>query len=247
MTQEKNLKKNSLRKFLYEGKAKIIYQSEKEDEVEIHFKNTATAFNGQKKEEIPKKGKINQAISVYVFKELERYGISSHFVRALDERTILARKLEIIPLEVVVRNRVAGSLAKRTGCSQGTEIEPAIVEFYYKDDSLGDPLLNEDHIRFLGLAEMKELKEIRDKALRINSALKEIFSNIDLILVDFKLEFGRSKGEIVLGDEITPDTCRLWDRESHKILDKDRFRKGMDQFMESYEEILRRLSSLKNP
>ena len=222
-------------------KAKIIYQSIEEDQVKIQFKDTATAFNGKKKEEIPQKGKINRAISVHLFQELEKEGIPSHFIRVLDEQSILAHRLLIIPLEVVVRNLVAGSLSKRTGLKTGSKIEPAIVEFYYKDDSLGDPLLNEDHIRFLGLASQKELKEIQKQALQTNIALKAIFSRVDLILVDFKLEFGRSKGNILLGDEITPDTCRLWDRKTHKILDKDRFRKGMDQFMESYEEILHRL------
>lgn len=232
-------------KLLYEGKAKQIFESDSADKIIVRFTDNATAFNGKKKEELREKGVLNNAITNILFKELEKRGVETHLVEVINDREVVAKKVDIIPLEVVGRNIVAGSLAKRTGLTEGTEIKGGIVEFYYKNDDLGDPLLNKDHIFLLNLASEDELQILEQSARKINDILVEIFKSIGLKLVDFKLEFGKYQDRIILADEISPDTCRLWDIESNKIMDKDRFRKDMGEVTSAYEEVLERLKTLK--
>ncbi|MDH4127727.1 MAG: phosphoribosylaminoimidazolesuccinocarboxamide synthase [Spirochaetota bacterium] len=233
------------RALIYEGKAKQVFETDNPDCVIIRFKDTATAFDGKKREEINDKGFLNNAISSILMKFLESKGVATHFIEKLNDREILARKIKIYPLEVVLRNVIAGSLAKRTGLKEGMEIEEGILEYYYKDDKLGDPLINKDHIRLLKLAKESELTRIEEEAHQINQYLIDIFKEIGLILVDFKLEFGCFKGNIVLGDEISPDTCRLWDITTKKVLDKDRFRKDLGDVTEAYREVYDRLQNYK--
>lgn len=227
---------------LYEGKAKRLYQTELEDVLFVEYKNSATAFNGEKKAEIEGKGILNNRISTIIFERLKENGIDSHFVKRISEHEQLVRKVDIIPIEVVVRNIAAGSLAKRLGVDEGTPLKRTIVEFYYKDDALGDPLINNDHIDILGIASKEEVEKIYELGLQVNNVLKAIFSEIGVQLVDFKLEFGRdTKGEVLLADEISPDTCRLWDAVTNQKLDKDVFRRDLGSLTQSYEIILARL------
>ena len=228
---------------LYEGKAKRVYETSDPDLLWIEYKDSATAFDGKKKAEIAGKGRLNNLISSIVFTKLQERGIASHFVRQLSETEQLVKKVEIIPLEVVVRAYAAGSISKRLGIPEGTELPRPIVEFYYKNDALGDPLLTEDHIEILGLASKAEVELLKAKALEVNQVLSELFRQLGIKLVDFKLEFGRdSQGNIVLADEISPDTCRLWDLETGERLDKDVFRRDLGSLTEAYEAILARLS-----
>ncbi len=230
---------------LYEGKAKRIYASDHPDQVVMEFKDDATALNGQKRATIEDKGIINRAFTARVFRYLEEQRIPTHLLAEIDQRRLLVRRLTMIGLEVVVRNRVAGSLAARTGLAEGTVLDRPIVEFYLKDDALGDPLLNDDHIRVLGIADEETVLRLRQMAIRINRVLQEFLAARAMILVDFKLEFGRPPGGegegIVLADEITPDTCRLWDRTTLEKLDKDRFRRDMGGVIEGYREAWRRV------
>lgn len=227
---------------LYEGKAKIVYATEDPKEVLIFYKDDATAFNGLKKDTIKGKGRYNLAISKIFFDHLAQNGIKTHMVDVIDELTMRTKKTEIIKVEVVVRNIAAGSLCKRLGLPEGLELKKPILEFYYKDDALGDPLVNEYHIETLGVATKEELSEIATQALKINQLLQEFLKKRDLLLVDYKLEFGRFEGEILLSDEISPDTCRFWDKNTRKKLDKDRFRQDLGQITEAYDEVLKRLS-----
>jgi len=229
------------REKLYEGKAKIIYATDDPDLIIQYFKDDATAFNAAKKGTIRSKGILNNRISETLFTYLEKNGIPTHFVRRINEREMLNRKLDIIKVEVVARNIVAGSLAKRLGLDEGTLLENPIVEYYYKDDELGDPMINMDHIRSLALASDEAMARIREQALKVNGLLKDYFDKIDIDLVDFKLEFGLHKGEILLGDEICPDTCRLWDKTTHDKMDKDRFRQDLGKIEEAYLEVCRRV------
>jgi len=227
---------------LYEGKAKRLYQTEQEDILFVEYKNSATAFNGEKKAEIDGKGILNNRITTVIFEKLKTLGIDSHFVERISDNEQLVRKVEIIPIEVVVRNIAAGSLAKRLGFEEGTPLNRTIVEFYYKDDALGDPLINNDHIDILGIATKEEVETLYELGLKVNSVLQPIFEEVGVILVDFKLEFGRDKdGNVLLADEISPDTCRLWDAETKQKLDKDVFRRDLGSLTESYEIILARL------
>lgn len=227
---------------LYEGKAKRLYQTEQEDILFVEYKNSATAFNGEKKAEIDGKGILNNRITTVIFEKLKTLGIDSHFVERISDNEQLVRKVEIIPIEVVVRNIAAGSLAKRLGFEEGTPLNRTIVEFYYKDDALGDPLINNDHIDILGIAAKEEVETLYELGLKVNSVLQPIFEEVGVILVDFKLEFGRDKdGNVLLADEISPDTCRLWDAETKQKLDKDVFRRDLGSLTESYEIILARL------
>ena len=226
---------------LYEGKAKILYATDDPNQVIQYFKDDATAFNAQKKGSIDDKGVMNNAISEVLFQLLEKEGIPTHFVERLNEREMLVRKLEIIPVEVVLRNVIAGSLAKRFGLPEGEALSRPVLEHYYKSDPLGDPMINEFHIRALGLARDDEMKEIEKLGFRINDILKEFFDQRGIILVDFKLEFGRHQGKILLGDEICPDTCRLWEKGSLEKLDKDRFRRDLGKVEEAYQEVCRRV------
>ncbi|MGG3734050.1 phosphoribosylaminoimidazolesuccinocarboxamide synthase [Heyndrickxia coagulans] len=227
---------------VYEGKAKRLYETEDPDVLRVEYKDSATAFNGVKKAEIEGKGKLNNEISSLIFKRLADKGVKSHFIRKISEREQLVRRVEIIPLEVVVRNVVAGSLAKRLGLEEGTPAGQPVVEFYYKKDELGDPLITEDHVRLLGIASSEDLQFLRKQALVVNESLTGLFAEIGVRLVDFKLEFGRGRdGGILLADEISPDTCRLWDRVTNEKLDKDVFRRDLGSLTEVYQEILNRL------
>ena len=226
---------------LYEGKAKILYETGDPDLLIQHFKDDATAFNAAKRGTIVRKGILNNQISARVFEHLEAQGIPTHYVRTLSERDMLVRRLEIVLIEVVVRNTVAGSLAKRLGLEEGTPLQSPVLEFYYKSDALGDPMINDDHIRVLGLASPAEVQAIREQAMRINAALLQFFAKRDILLVDFKVEFGRHRGRLLLGDEITPDGCRLWDRATREKMDKDRFRRDLGRVEEAYQEVHRRV------
>lgn len=227
---------------LYEGKAKRLYQTEQEDILFVEYKNSATAFNGEKQAEIDGKGILNNRITTLIFERLKEYGIDSHFIERISDNEQLVRKVDIIPIEVVVRNIAAGSLAKRLGVEEGTPLKRTIVEFYYKDDALGDPMINNDHIDILGIATKEEVATLYELGLKVNSILQPIFEDVGVILVDFKLEFGRDKeGNVLLADEISPDTCRLWDAETKQKLDKDVFRRDLGSLIEVYEIILSRL------
>jgi phosphoribosylaminoimidazole-succinocarboxamide synthase len=226
---------------LYEGKAKKIFLTEKDDEVVQYFKDDATAFNAQKRGTILEKGAVNNKISAKIFQYLAEAGIPSHFIQQLNDREMLTRRVKIIPVEVVVRNRATGSIVKRLGLEEGLIIDPPLIEFFYKDDSLGDPLITEDHIRLLKLATPSQIAELRQQALKINGALKPFFQKIGMMLVDFKLEFGLWNGQIILADEISPDTCRFWDIQTGERMDKDRFRKDLGRIEETYQEVLKRV------
>lgn len=226
---------------IYEGKAKTLYTTEDPDLLIQYFKDDATALDGKKKGIIHEKGKINNRISSRLFRYLEKNGIKTHFVDMPDEREMVVKKMTIFPIEVVVRNIVAGSLAKRMGMEEGTPLKETILELYYKSDPLGDPMINESHVRAFGLAKKDELTQIENTALRINKILTKFFDERGLILVDFKLEFGLHKGEILLGDEITPDGCRLWDKETLEKMDKDRFRRDLGNVEEAYKMVLQKV------
>ncbi len=228
---------------LYEGKAKKIFLTEKEDEVIQYFKDDATAFNAEKRGTILEKGIVNNKISTRLFQELADAGIPSHFIQQINDREMLARRVNIILIEVVVRNRATGSIIKRLGLEEGMFIDPPLVEFFYKDDALGDPLITEDHIRLLKLATPSQVAELRNQALKINEVLLPFFQKRGMMLVDFKLEFGLWNGQIILADEISPDTCRFWDIQTGERMDKDRFRKDLGRIEETYQEVLRRVSS----
>ena len=228
---------------LYEGKAKKLFITEDPQILRVEYKDDATAFNGKKFDRLKDKGRLNNAITVFFFEHLETKDIPSHFVRKISETEQLVRRVKIIPLEVVVRNVAAGSLSKRIGWEEGKELPHPIVEFYYKDDDLGDPLLAEEHIRLLELASDEQIEELKNRGLAVNEALKSLMLSKGIRLIDFKLEFGLDqKGEILLADEISPDTCRFWDIESGKILDKDRFRRDLGGVTEAYLEIHQRLT-----
>ncbi|MCA1059786.1 phosphoribosylaminoimidazolesuccinocarboxamide synthase [Rossellomorea aquimaris] len=231
---------------LYEGKAKQIFKTNDEDVVWIQYKNSATAFNGEKKADIDGKGVLNNKISSLLFSKLAENGIQSHFIKQISEDEQLVKRVRIIPLEVVVRNVIAGSLSKRLGKEEGTPLQKPIIEFYYKDDDLGDPLITDDHIDFLEIASREERAEVREMALGVNEVLQGIFKEAGVTLVDFKLEFGKDRnGTILLGDEISPDTCRLWDAETNQKLDKDVFRRDIGSLTEVYSIILERLGGNK--
>ncbi|NYV28240.1 phosphoribosylaminoimidazolesuccinocarboxamide synthase [Streptobacillus felis] len=232
------------REFLYEGKAKQLYTTDDKDLVIVLYKDDATAGNGAKKGSIKNKGILNNDITTLIFNLLEEHGIKTHFVKKLNEREQLCQKVDIFPLEVIVRNLIAGSMAKRVGIEEGTKPVNTIFEICYKNDEYGDPLINDHHAVALGLATYDELKEIYEITAKINNLLKERLDKLGIILVDFKIEFGKnSKGEILLADEITPDTCRFWDKETGKKLDKDRFRRDLGDIEEAYMEIFERLSA----
>lgn len=226
---------------LYEGKAKKVYATENEDYVVVDYKDDATAFNGEKKGTIVGKGVINNRVSNFFFQKLEEQGIPTHFVDEISERETIVKKVEIVPLEVIIRNIAAGSFSKRYGVEEGTPLSIPTLEFSYKDDSLGDPLINEYHAKALNLATDEEIAKISEIAFKVNVFLSEYLLKIGIKLVDFKLEFGRFKGDIVLADEISPDTCRFWDKDTNKKLDKDRFRRDLGNVEDAYKEIMQRL------
>lgn len=227
---------------LYEGKAKKVYKTDVEDQYIVEYKDDATAFNGLKKGTIVDKGIMNNTISTKLFELLESKGIKTHFIKKLSDREMLVRRVEIVPLEVLVRNYAAGSLTKRYAIPEGTKMVSTVLEFCYKNDELGDPFINEYHIKAMELAKEEEVRTIEKSALKINKILTEFMKKIGIDLVDFKLEFGRTHaGEIILADEISPDTCRLWDASTHEKLDKDRFRRDMGKVEEGYMEVVRRI------
>ncbi len=234
-------------KLLYEGKAKQLFECANDDEIYVHYKNSATAFNGVKKEEFEGKGVFNNTITSLIFEYLEKEGIKTHFIKKINETDQLCKHVTIIPLEVIIRNIVAGSMAKKYGIEEGKKLIKPIFELSYKNDELNDPLINNDHAVALEIVTEEELENIRMQALKINSLLQKLYLKANLILVDFKIEFGRDKdGNIILADEISPDTCRLWDKDTNEKLDKDRFRRDLGSVMEAYEEVLRRITSAWN-
>lgn len=230
---------------LYDGKAKQLFATDDPDKVIIHYTDAATAFNNVKKATIERKGVLNNAISTILFRELRKAGIPTHYIETLNDRDQLCRRVRIIPLEVIVRNTIAGSMARRLGIEEGMQPSNVIYDICYKKDELGDPLINDHHAVALGIATYEELAEIYRMTARINEVLKDLFDRINVRLVDFKIEFGKtSEGEIVLADEVSPDSCRLWDATTGERLDKDRFRRDMGRVREAYEEILMRLKKI---
>jgi phosphoribosylaminoimidazole-succinocarboxamide synthase len=226
---------------IYEGKAKKLFTTGHPDEVLQYFKDDATAFNAQKRGTIVEKGIINNKVSERLFRLLEQNGVATHFVERKSDREMLTKKVTIVPVEVVVRNVIAGSLAKRLGLKEGEAIQPPIVEWYYKNDALGDPLIADEHVRLLKLATPEQMGEIKGLALRVNSVLQPFFAERRMVLVDFKLEFGVHNGRLILADEISPDTCRFWDQATRESMDKDRFRKDLGKIEEAYQEVLKRV------
>ncbi len=229
---------------LYEGKAKKIFKTDDENEFVVYYKDDATAFNGEKKAEIFSKGILNNKISSIIFEKLEKEGIKTHYIKNISEREMLVKKVDILLLEVIVRNITAGSFCKRLGVKEGIVLDEPIFELCYKNDEYGDPLINEDHAVAMKLATREEISYIKNETLKINEVMKKFFLDMNLKLVDFKLEFGKDKdGNIILADEISPDTCRLWDKDTNEKLDKDRFRRDLGDLVKAYEEVLSRMTN----
>ena len=226
---------------LYEGKAKKVFLTEDPDVLIVDYKDDATAFNGEKKGTIVGKGVINNRMSNHVFRILEKEGVPTHLIEELSDRETAVKRVEIVPLEVIIRNVAAGSFSSRLGVPEGTEFEEPTIEFSYKNDELGDPLINDYFARALNLADWEEIAVIKKYAFQVNDVLKAYFLQANLKLIDFKIEFGRYHEEIILADEISPDTCRLWDVDTNEKLDKDRFRRDLGNVEEAYNEVFRRL------
>ncbi len=231
---------------LYEGKAKKVFATDDPDIVIVDYKDDATAFNGLKKGTIAGKGVINNRMSNMMFKLMERHGIPTHFVEELSDRETAVRKVQIVPLEVIIRNTAAGSFSKRYGVPEGTKLPVTVLEFSYKNDDLGDPLINDYHALAMQLATPEEIETIKNMAFKVNEVMKEFFKTLNIDLIDFKLEFGRFKGQIILADEISPDTCRFWDMTTGEKLDKDRFRRDMGGVEDAYKEVFARLTGGSN-
>ena len=230
---------------LYEGKAKQVFLTDDPEKIIIHYKDAATAFNNVKKATIENKGVLNNAISTLIFHQLHKAGVKTHYLETVNDRDQVCRRVTIIPLEVIVRNTIAGSMAQRLGIEEGTKPSNVIFDICYKKDELGDPLINDHHAVALGVVTYDELKQIYAMTARINEVLMAMFAKMNINLVDFKIEFGKtSEGEIVLADEVSPDTCRLWDMSTNEKLDKDRFRRDLGKVREAYEEILARLQKI---
>ena len=228
-------------KLLYEGKAKEVFSTDDPDKLIIKYKNSLTAGNGAKKADMEGKGALNCRISNIIFGYLESNGVPTHFVREIDETAIEVKKVEIVPLEVIVRNVAAGSFSKRYGVEEGSALKCPVLEYSYKCDELGDPLINDYHIMALGLATREELDEIAAITFRVNELLKAFFDKVGVRLIDFKIELGRYHGKIILADEISPDSCRLWEKGTDEKLDKDRFRRDMGGVLEAYKKILKKI------
>ncbi len=226
---------------IYEGKAKSVYATDNPDYLILHFRDDASAFNGERVESLARKGRVNNRFNSFIMQKLKEAGIKTHLEQELSADEVLVKKLTMIPVECVIRNFAAGGLAKRLGLEEGLPLMPPTYELFYKDDKLGDPMLSESTAIALGYATSDELNKMRELTHKINDVLKKLFDAGDLILVDFKLEFGLFNGEIVLGDEFSPDGCRLWDKATKKKLDKDRFRQGLGDVVEGYEEVARRI------
>lgn len=232
------------KEFLYEGKAKRVYRTEDPDLYLVEFKDDATAFDGLKKGSIAGKGEVNARMSALLFRALESEGIPTHFVELVSPREMLVKALKILPVEVVVRNVAAGSLVQRLGLKEGTALKTPVLEFYYKSDELHDPMINEYHLAALELATPDQVELMKNYAFRVNEILSRVLKPAELILVDFKLEFGLHHGKIFLGDEISPDTCRFWDQNTKEKLDKDRFRRDLGKVEEAYQEVFQRISKV---
>ena len=226
---------------MYEGKAKKVFATDNADYCIVSYKDDATAFNGLKKGTIVGKGVVNNLVSNHLFRMLEKNGIETHLVEQINERDSVVRRVSFVPVEVIVRNIAAGSLSKRLGLPEGTKLKSTVLEYCYKNDDLGDPMINDYHIAAMGIATKEEMETIASMALRINELLTAYLKDLGIELIDFKLEFGRFEGRIVLADEISPDTCRFWDSKTGEKLDKDRFRRDLGDVEEAYQEILRRL------
>ena len=231
---------------LYEGKAKKIFKTDDETKVIVHYKDDATAFNGEKKDTINEKGVLNNTITAIIFEMLEKAGVKTHFIEKLNDREQLCQKVDIIPLEVIVRNEAAGSMAKRYGLKEGTLLKISVLELSYKRDDLGDPLMNDYHAVAMGITTFDELKGIYAVANQVNDLLRAFFIKLGIKVVDFKLEFGKQNGEIFLADEVSPDTCRFWDVETGQKLDKDVFRRNLGNLTDTYKELLERLEKGKD-
>lgn len=230
-----------MKDMLYEGKAKKVFRTDDDNLYIVQYKDDATAFNGLKKGTIVGKGIVNNRMSNHMFRLLEKDGVPTHYVEELSERETLVKKVEIVPIEVIVRNIAAGSLSKRLGLPEGTKLHTTVLEYCYKDDELGDPMINDYHIAAMELATKEEMQTIADMALHVNRFMTEYLKDLNIELIDFKLEFGRTPEGIVLADEISPDTCRFWDSTTGEKLDKDRFRRDMGGVEDAYQEVMRRL------
>lgn len=228
-------------KLLYEGKAKKVWATDSEDVVLVDYKDDATAFNGLKKGTIQNKGIVNNKVSNFMFRLLEKDGIKTHYIEQISDRETYVKHVQIVPIEVIVRNIAAGSLSKRLGIPEGTKLKRTVLEFCYKDDALGDPMINEYHAYAMGIADEKEIETITDYSFQVNRIMTEFFKKLNVELIDFKLEFGKYHGEIILADEISPDTCRFWDSTTGEKLDKDRFRRDLGGVEDAYQEILKRM------
>ena len=229
------------KELLYEGKAKKVYATEDPDVLIVDYKDDATAFNGLKKGTIVGKGAINNRMTNHIFKILETKGVPTHYIEELSDRETAVKKVEIVPLEVIIRNFSAGSFAKKMGMEEGIKFKQPTLEFSYKNDDLGDPLINSYYALALGLATEEEIDAIEKYAFIVNDVMREYFDSLGIELIDFKIEFGRYHGQIILADEVSPDTCRLWDKETHEKLDKDRFRRDLGNVEDAYQEVFRRL------
>lgn len=226
---------------LYEGKAKKVFKTDRDDCYIVAYKDDATAFNGEKRGTIDQKGVVNNRVSNHLFKLLESKGIPTHFVEEINDRETVVKKVTIVPIEVIVRNIAAGSLSKRLGLPEGTKLKKTVLEYCYKDDALGDPMINDYHVYAMELATPEELQSIADMSFKINEILTDYLKDMGIELIDFKLEYGRCDGKIILADEISPDTCRFWDSKTGEKLDKDRFRRDMGGVEDAYQEVLKRL------
>lgn len=229
------------KELLYEGKAKKVFTTEDPDVLIVSYKDDATAFNGLKKGTIVGKGAINNRMTNYIFKKLEEKGVPTHLIEELSDRDTAVKKVEIVPLEVIVRNFSAGSFAKKMGMEEGIKFLRPTLEFSYKNDDLGDPFINQYYALALGLATEEEIADITKYAFLVNEVMQEYFASLNIELIDFKIEFGRYHGQIILADEVSPDTCRLWDKDTHEKLDKDRFRRDLGNVEDAYQEVFRRL------
>ena len=226
---------------LYAGKAKSVYYTDDDDYLIIHFRNDTSAFDGERIEQLERKGMVNNKFTAFIMDELEKAGVKTHHVKLLSDEEAVVRKLDMLPIECVVRNISAGSICKRLGVEEGVDLNPPTFEFFLKNDELHDPMLNDYHIRSFGWATDEEIEKMKVLTFQVNDVLKKMFADAGMLLVDYKLEFGRFKGELLLGDEFSPDGCRLWDTETREKLDKDRFRQGLGGVVEAYEEVAGRL------
>lgn len=226
---------------LYSGKAKSVYASEQEDALILHFRNDTSAFDGEKVEQLDRKGMVNNKFNAFIMQHLEANGVTTHFLKVLSDTDSLVRRLEMIPVECVVRNIASGSICRRLGVEDGLALNPPTFEFFLKNDALHDPMVNESHITTFGWATQVDIDVMQQTTLKVNQILSKLFADAGMILVDFKLEFGRQGDTLYLGDEFSPDGCRIWDAESREKLDKDRFRKGLGGVVEAYEEVAKRL------